>query len=139
MKGLFTLLFSFLTFVGYSQVVTINTEEEFKAKIWNYEKNSQSFNYLGQKPCIIDFYADWCGPCKQLSPILEELSREYNGKILIYKINTDKQRYLASMFGISALPSLLFCPMKDQAQMAVGFRSKEQLKEMIDVILLKKQ
>lgn len=138
MKGLFTLFFSFFTLISFSQVININTEEEFKAKIWNYEKNFQTFNYLGQKPCIIDFYADWCGPCRRLSPILEEIEKEYNGKILIYKINTDKQRSLASVFGIRSLPSLLFCPMKGQAQMAVGFRSKEQLKEMIDVILLKK-
>ncbi len=138
MKSLFILLFSFCTIVSFAQVTTINSEEEFKTKIWNYEKSPQTFDYLGQKPCIIDFYADWCGPCRMLSPILDELSKEYNGKILIYKINTDKQRSMATAFGISSLPSLLFCPMKGQAQMAVGFRSKEQLKEMIEVLLLKK-
>ncbi|MDR0811737.1 MAG: thioredoxin [Paludibacter sp.] len=115
------------------------TKADFLAKVMNYEKNPKEWIYLGDKPAIIDFYADWCGPCKRIAPILEELAAKYAGEIYIYKINTDKEKELASMFGISSIPSVLFIPMKEQPQMAVGAMAKESYIEAIEKVLLKKQ
>ena len=114
------------------------TNAEFKAKVFDYEKNKE-WKYEGDKPCIIDFYADWCGPCKLVAPILEELAKEYDGKIIVYKINTEKERELASAFGIRSIPSLLFVPAKGQPQMAQGALPKEQLVKVINEFLLKEQ
>lgn len=114
------------------------TNAEFKAKVFDYEKNKE-WKYEGDKPCIIDFYADWCGPCKRVAPILEELAKEYDGKIIVYKINTEKERELASAFGIRSIPSLLFVPAKGQPQMAQGALPKEQLVKVINEFLLKEQ
>ena len=83
---------------------------DFLAKVTNFETNPTEWKYLGDKPCIIDFYAIWCGPCKTLAPILEDLAKEYDGKITIYKVDTEDQQDLASVFGILSIPSLLFCP-----------------------------
>ena len=104
----------------------------------NYEKNPQEWIYLGDKPCLIDFYASWCGPCKRLAPILDELAQEYAGEIYIYKIDTEKERELAAVFGVRSIPTLLFCPMGENPQIAQGALPKEQLKEAIDKVLLKK-
>ncbi len=114
------------------------TAAEFKTKVFNYEKNKE-WKYEGDKPCIIDFYADWCGPCKRVAPILEELAKEYDGKIIVYKINTEKERELASAFGIRSIPSLLFVPVKGQPQMAQGALPKEQFVKVINEFLLKEQ
>lgn len=118
--------------------VTHLTKAEFLAKVMNYEKNPQEWIYLGDKPCLIDFYASWCGPCKRLAPILDELAQEYAGEIYIYKIDTEKERELAAVFGVRSIPTLLFCPMGENPQIAQGALSKEQLKEAIDKVLLKK-
>lgn len=112
------------------------TNAEFKTKVFNYETNKE-WKYEGDKPCIIDFYADWCGPCKQIAPVLEELAKEYDGKVIIYKINTEKEKELASAFGIRSIPSLLFVPAKGQPQMAQGALPKEQLEKVINEFLLK--
>ena len=85
------------------------TKETFLQKVFNYEKNTE-WKFAGELPCIIDFYADWCGPCKMVAPILEDLSKDYRGKINIYKVNTEEQQELASVFGIRSIPSILFCP-----------------------------
>ena len=106
----------------------------FKDKVFNYETNKE-WNYNGKVPAILDFYADWCGPCKQLSPVLEELQKEYGGKIQIYKINTDKQKELAATFGIRSLPTIVFIPMEGEPQAAMGFRPKNDLETMITEIL----
>lgn len=111
------------------------TKSTFLEKVFNYEKN-QDWKYEGNLPCVIDFYADWCGPCKMVAPVLEELSKEYEGKINIYKIDTDKEQELASVFGIRSIPSLLFCPVDDKPQMAQGALPKESLKQAINEILL---
>jgi thioredoxin len=95
------------------------TKETFLEKVFDYEK-SQDWKFAGDKPCIIDFYADWCGPCKMLAPILEELDKEYDGKIDIYKVDTEDQQELAQVFGIRSIPSMLFCPMEGEPQMTVG-------------------
>lgn len=118
--------------------VTHLTKAEFLAKVMNYEKNPQEWIYLGDKPCLIDFYASWCGPCKRLAPILDELAQEYAGEIYIYKIDTEKERELAAVFGVRSIPTLLFCPMGENPQIAQGALPKEQLKEAIEKVLLKK-
>ena len=118
--------------------VTHLTKADFLAKVMNYEKNPTEWIYLGDKPCLIDFYASWCGPCKRLAPILDELAQEYAGEIYIYKIDTEKERELAAVFGVRSIPTLLFCPMGENPQIAQGALPKEQLKEAIDKVLLKK-
>lgn len=114
------------------------TKAEFLQKVANYETSPNEWKYLGSKPCLIDFYADWCGPCKAVAPILEELAKEYGDKIVIYKIDTDKEQELAAAFGIRSIPSLLFVPMTGKPQMAQGALPKDQLKKAIDEILLAK-
>ncbi|HCB63187.1 MAG: thioredoxin [Bacteroidetes bacterium GWF2_43_63] len=112
------------------------TNETFKEKVFNYEVNKE-WKFEGQLPCIIDFYADWCGPCKMVAPILEELSTEYEGKVNIYKVNTEEQQELAAAFGIQSIPSILFCPMSEQPQMAMGALPKTSFVQAINDILLK--
>lgn len=114
------------------------TNADFLEKIADYEKNPTEWKYLGDKPAIVDFYADWCGPCRSIAPVLEELAKEYEGKIVIYKVNTDKERDLSAAMGIQSLPSLLFIPMEGQPQMAKGALPKETFKKIIDDFLLKK-
>jgi thioredoxin 1 len=114
------------------------TKESFLEKVFNFEKN-QEWAFEGELPCLIDFYADWCQPCKMVAPILEELSKEYQGKINIYKIDTEDQQELAGAFGIRSIPSLLFVPKEGQPQMAMGALPKNNLKEAIESILLENQ
>lgn len=112
------------------------TNDTFKEKVFNYEVNKE-WKYEGDKPCIIDFYADWCGPCKKVAPVLEELAKEYDGKIIIYKVDTEKQKELAGAFGIRSIPSLLFIPVTGQPQMSQGALPKEQFEKIINEFLLK--
>ena len=112
------------------------TKQSFLEKVFDYEKNTE-WKFEGELPCIIDFYADWCGPCKMVAPILEELSEEYKGKINIYKVNTEQETELAAAFGIRSIPSLLFVPKNEQPQMAMGALPKETFKQVIDDVLLK--
>ena len=110
----------------------------FLEKVMNYEKNKDTWVYEGDKPCIIDFYADWCKPCKLIAPIMVELAEEYEGEIYVYKIDTEKERELASIFGIRSIPSVLFVPMEGKPQMSTGALPKETFKQAIDNFLLKK-
>ncbi len=110
------------------------TTQDFKEKVFNYEQNKE-WKYLGDKPCIIDFYADWCAPCKMVAPILEELSKEYDGKVDIYKVDTEAEQELAMVFGIRSIPSLLFIPKEGQPQMAMGALPKETFIKAIDEVL----
>ncbi|HOX76413.1 MAG TPA: thioredoxin [Bacteroidales bacterium] len=112
------------------------TKDTFLNKVFDYEKNKE-WNFAGELPCLIDFYADWCGPCKMVAPILEELAEEYKGKINIYKVDTEEQQELAGVFGIRSIPSLLFCPKDGQPQMAMGALPKDTFRKAIDDILLK--
>ena len=114
------------------------TKQTFLDKVFNYKQN-QEWKFEGTLPCIIDFCADWCGPCKMVGPILEELAVEYDGKINIYKIDTEAEQELAGAFGIRSIPSMLFVPMNEQPQMAVGALPKDNLKQAISDILLKEQ
>jgi thioredoxin len=110
------------------------TKETFLEKVFNYEKNKE-WKFEGELPCIIDFYADWCGPCKMIAPVMEELSEEYQGKMNVYKIDTEAERELAAAFGIRSIPSLLFVPKDAEPQMAQGALPKHQLKEIIGKVL----
>jgi len=110
------------------------TKETFKEKVFNFEEN-KDWKFEGSKPCLIDFYADWCQPCKIVAPILEELNEEYKGDINIYKVNTEEQQELAGMFGIRSIPSLLFVPKEEQPQMAMGALPKETLEKAIKDVL----
>ena len=100
------------------------TKETFKSKVFNYETNKE-WKYEGEKPCIIDFYADWCGPCKMVAPVLEELAKDFKEKMDIYKVNTEEEQELASIFGIRSIPSFLFVPVSGQPQMAMGALPRE--------------
>lgn len=95
------------------------TKETFLKKVFNYEENKE-WKFLGDKPCLIDFYADWCGPCKMVAPVLEDLAGDYSAKMDIYKINTEEEQELAAAFGIRSIPSFLFIPLNGQPQMAAG-------------------
>ncbi|MGL4293354.1 MAG: thioredoxin [Bacteroidales bacterium] len=109
-------------------------EETFREKVFDYTQ-SQDFKYIGKLPALIDFYAEWCGPCKMITPILEELAKEYEGKVAIYKIDTDKEEKLAYMFGIRSIPSLLFVPMDGGPMMEHGAKTKKQMEEYFHKIL----
>jgi thioredoxin 1 len=110
------------------------TKETFIEKVFDYE-NEKEWKFKGNKPAIIDFYADWCGPCKMVAPILEELSNEYEGQIDIYKIDTDAQHELAGAFGIRSIPSLLFIPLNNQPQMSMGALPKNAFEQAIKEVL----
>ena len=111
------------------------TNEDFKNKVFDYTK-SQEWKFEGDKPAIIDFYADWCGPCKMVAPILEELSKEYDGKVDIYKVDTEKELELSSVFGIQSIPSMLFIPMGAIPMMQAGALPKNILSKVIEEELL---
>jgi thioredoxin len=110
-------------------------KETFKEKVFNYEEN-KDWKFEGDLPCLIDFWAPWCGPCRMVAPVLEELSEEYKGKINVYKVNTDEEQELGSVFGIRSIPSLLFVPKEGQPKMAVGALPKQTLKKAIEEELL---
>jgi len=110
------------------------TLESFKEKVFNFEQNKE-WKYEGSKPCLIDFYADWCAPCKVVAPVLEELQKEYEDKLIIYEVNTEDQRQLAGMFGIQSIPSLLFVPIEGQPQMAMGALPKQSFEKAISEVL----
>ncbi|MCI2082353.1 MAG: thioredoxin [Bacteroidales bacterium] len=112
------------------------TTADFKVKIADYEKNPDEWKYLGDKPAIIDFYATWCGPCRALSPVMDELAGEYKGKINFYKVDTDKERELDELFGIRSIPSILFIPINGKPSMAQGALPKSELVRAINEILL---
>ncbi|MDO9549073.1 MAG: thioredoxin [Candidatus Marinimicrobia bacterium] len=109
-------------------------KEDFKSKVFDYEKNEE-WKFNGDLPCIIDFYADWCAPCKMIAPILEEISAEYEGKLNVYKVNTEQEQELASAFGIRSIPSILFVPKSGNPQMAAGALPKANLENAIREVL----
>ena len=110
------------------------TKETFREKVFDYENNSD-WKFEGKLPALIDFYADWCGPCKMVAPVLEELAQEYKGKVDIYKVNTVSEGELASMFMIQSIPSLLFIPVNGQPAMAKGAMPKESFKKAFSDVL----
>ncbi len=110
------------------------TLESFKEKVFDFEKNKE-WTFEGDKPAIIDFYADWCGPCKMVAPVLDQLSKEFEGKVDIYKVNTEDQQELAGMFGIMSIPSILFIPMNEKPQMTQGALPKQAFVDAIKDVL----
>ena len=117
--------------------VIVLTNAEFKQKVFNYEVNKQ-WKYEGKLPAIIDFYATWCGPCKQLSPRIEEIAKQFAGKLIVYKVDTDKEQILSQSLGISSLPTLLFIPVTGQPQATMGALPKEAIEKAIHEVLLVK-
>jgi thioredoxin 1 len=111
------------------------TKETFLTKVFDYEKNKE-WKFQGELPCVIDFWAEWCGPCRMVGPIIEELSKEYAGKVNFYKVNTEEEQELAAVFGIQSIPSLLFVPKTGQPKMAVGALPKQSLKQAVEEELL---
>lgn len=114
------------------------TADDFKEKIFDYSKDEE-WNYKGSLPAIVDFYADWCGPCKAVAPVLEELSNEYKDQVVIYKIDTDKEQELSMLFGIQSIPTLLFIPKDGQPMMQKGAIPKNAFKQVIEERLLVKE
>ena len=124
------------------EIVKID-KAQFKSMIMDYEKNPKTWKFVGKLPVIVDFYADWCGPCRTASPILEELARKYKGKIVVYKVNTDQERELGTVFGISSIPAFLWVPPIGNPTMTSGIgrsadATREQFEKMIQDVLLKK-
>ena len=129
-------------FFGASQQISAQSKgvktlsiDEFNTLVYNLD--AEELKYLGKKPAIIDFYADWCGPCRAISPILEELATEYADKIVIYKVNVDNARKVAGKFGIRSIPAVLYIPVKGESKMTLGSRSKEKFISEIETYLLK--
>jgi thioredoxin len=114
------------------------TKDTFQQKVFDFE-NNKGWKYAGSLPCIVDFYADWCGPCRMVAPVLEELAKEYEGKITIYKVDTEAEPELASMFGIRSIPSILFCPAEGKPHMAMGALPKHAFVQAIHDVLLSTQ
>lgn len=115
------------------------TYETFKEKVWDFEKNPEEWKYEGDIPCVIDFYADWCKPCKMVAPIMDDLAKKYDGKVKIYKIDTDKEKKLAGVFGIRSIPSVLFSPMEGKPMMQTGALQKDAYIKIINEELLNKK
>ena len=139
---IFTTTIAMPVLADEGEVIRINTEQ-FKSMIMDYEKNPKVWKYEGKLPCVVDFYADWCGPCRLASPALEELAKKYKGKIVVYKVNTDQERELSTAFGISGIPAFLWVPQSGNPTMTSGVaRSPEeiitQFEKMINDVLLKK-
>ncbi len=116
-----------------SGVIYLN-KDTFKEQVFNYETNKE-WKYEGNTPAILDFYADWCGPCRMLAPVLNDIQKEYNGKVQVFKVNTDAEKELAGIFGIRSLPTIVFIPVEGQPQAVMGFRPKEEMEKIITEIL----
>jgi thioredoxin 1 len=110
------------------------SDQTFKQKVFDYSKN-KDWKYEGSIPCIVDFYADWCGPCRRVSPILEEIAKEYSGKLIVYKVNTDKEQVLSGSLGIQSLPTILFVPKTGNPQVIMGAYPKEDLIKLANSII----
>jgi len=139
---IFTTTIAMQVLAAEGEVIKINTAQ-FKSMIMDYEKNPKVWKYEGKLPCVVDFYADWCGPCRLASPALDELAKKYRGKIIVYKVNTDQERELSTVFGISGIPAFLWVPQTGNPTMTSGVtRSPEeilnQFEKMINDVLLKK-
>lgn len=139
-----TLVFAILLFMtgsiamaqGKTKVQHL-TYKEFLSKVWDFEKNPNAFVYNGKTSAIVDFYADWCGPCRKVAPILEKLANEYEGKLTVYKINVDQEQDLAGVFQIRSIPVVLFIPLEGRPMMQVGAMDEAQFREVIDKYLVK--
>lgn len=121
------------------EVLVRNIDAAFmRQHIFDYKENPGKFIFKGQRPAILDFYADWCGPCRSLSPKIAELAKKYKGEIDVYKVNVDDERELAQVFGVRSIPMLLFIPMQGTPMQSLGNLSMEQLEQSVDKIKVKK-
>ena len=113
------------------------TYKEFLKKVWDFEKDPTSFNYKGKLPAVIDFYADWCGPCRRVAPIMERMAEDYDGKLLVYKINVDQEKDLAAVFQVKNIPMVLFIPVEGMPMKQVGALTEAQYRETVEEFLIK--
>ena len=113
------------------------TYKEFLKKVWNMENNPNTFIYKGKLPAVIDFYSDWCGPCRRVAPIMEKLAEEYDGKLLVYKVNVDQEKDLATAFQVKSIPMVLFIPLEGQPMMQVGALPEEGYRKVVEEQLIK--
>ena len=135
----FILFITCLTFSSArAEDVVYLTTEQFKARIFDY-KNEKEWSYKGDKPCVIDFYTTWCGPCKRLAPIMEEMSQKYCDQVVFYKADTERERELAYVFGINSIPQVLYIPMEGKPMLLKGLYPKEEIVKIIDEFLLKEK
>ncbi|MEI6059691.1 MAG: thioredoxin [Bacteroidota bacterium] len=121
-----------------NEAVIQMTKAMFLEKVYNFEKSPKIWKFNGDKPCIVDFYADWCRPCKMVAPMLAELAEKYKGQITVYKVNTDQERELSQFFGINSIPTVFFCPANGDPQMTQGALPKETYEKIVTDVLLKK-
>ena len=130
---------AFATIFAFSaqaqEVIELN-KQQFLEKVWNYESNPDAWQYNGTLPCVIDFNAKWCGPCRKMEPILKDMARKYDGKIIIYKVDVDKEKELASLFGISSIPAFLFCPTEGDPRGTMGAYPADDFEKIIRTVLL---
>lgn len=136
-KLLLTLVLATAALLGHAQEVIVMDKAMFIEKVFDYQ-NTKEWKYKGDKPAIIDLYADWCGPCRKVAPIMQELAKEYAGKITIYKVNVDKEKELAALFNATSIPLFILIPMKETPQFFSGAADKATYKKAIDEFLLKK-
>ncbi len=120
--------------IDEGKAVKVN-KEQFMKYIYNFEKSPQEWIYEGKKPCIIDFYADWCGPCRKLAPIMSSIASKYKGEVIVYKVDTEAQRDLAAFFGIKSLPTIVFVPVNGTPQAAMGLMPEEDIEKYIESVL----
>lgn len=113
------------------------TYSEFIKNIWNFEKSPEAFVYKGKLPAVVDFYADWCGPCRMVGPIMEKMANEYDGKLLVYKVNVDQEKELASVFGVRSIPMVLFIPVEGKPMAQTGALKEDQYRQIIEKELIK--
>jgi thioredoxin len=135
----FVFVFALLSIsFAYSQSKPVEiTKEDFLTKVADYKKSPEKWVSLAEKPIIVDFYANWCKPCKMISPILDKMAEKYADKIIIYKVNVDKEKELAKEIGINSIPTLIFVPKDGEPQIMVGAKSEEELDKFIQEVLLK--
>ena len=113
------------------------TYNEFLKKVWDFEKNPTTFEYKGKLPAVIDFYADWCGPCRRVAPIMEQMAEDYEGKLLVYKVNVSEEKDLAAVFQVRSIPMVLFIPVKGNPMMQVGALPESEYRETVEEFLIK--
>jgi thioredoxin len=113
------------------------TYSEFLKKVWDFERNPTTFEYKGKLPAVIDFYADWCGPCRRVAPIMEQMAEDYEGKLLVYKVNVSEEKDLASVFQVRSIPMVLFIPVKGNPMMQVGALPESEYRETVEEFLIK--
>ena len=136
--GIIILLGIFSVLSVWAEDVVYLTTEQFKARIFDYRHNKE-WSYKGDKPCVIDFYTTWCGPCKRLAPIMEEMSQKYCDQVMFYKADTERERELAYVFGINSIPQVLYIPVEGKPMLLKGLYPKEEIEKIIDEFLLKKE